>query len=115
MIDPHVIVPACEESLKSGPAASNAAIAACCNAFLRTYRVVLAKGSEFDATHAAIASYCAALPALTPADNIRDFIACVAHGLLLQIIEEARGARLLYAAQVARTAASQPAKTKASS
>jgi len=112
VIDAQVVVLACEESLKSGPAASNAAIASCCNAFLRSYRVVRAKGSESDAKHAAIASYCAALPPLAGADNIRDFIACVAYGLLLQIIEETRGARLLYAAQVARTAAAQSPKPK---
>jgi hypothetical protein len=113
MYDAQVVVTACEGSLQSGPAASNPSIAACCNAFLRNYRVVLAKGSGSDATRAAVASYCATLPPLAGADNIRDFIACVAHGLLLEIIDEARAARLLYAAQVARAAGAQPSRQKA--
>jgi hypothetical protein len=108
MIDAQIVVPACEASLKSGPAASNAAIGACCNAFLRTFRAVRAADNEFHAKLAAITSYSAALPALSGAENIRDFIACVAHGLLLGIIDEAKAARLLYAAQVARNAHAQP-------
>lgn len=41
------------------------------------------------------------LPTLDRADAVRDFIACVAVGMLLGAITGADGARLLYAAQVA--------------
>jgi hypothetical protein len=41
------------------------------------------------------------MPSLTGEQNIRDFIACVAHGILLQAIEEKNGGKLLYAAQIA--------------
>ena len=48
------------------------------------------------------AAYCKAMPPLIGYDNIRDFIACVAQGLLLGAITDSRGSRLLYAAQVAQ-------------
>lgn len=40
------------------------------------------------------------LPALDSVDAIRDFIACVAQGMLLGAIPRPDGARLLYATQV---------------
>jgi hypothetical protein len=48
-------------------------------------------------------TFCAALPRLAGADNIRDFIACVTHGMAMGIIPGNEGTRLLYAAQVAHT------------
>jgi hypothetical protein len=51
------------------------------------------------------------LPPLTGRENIQNFIACVAHGMLIGAILSPDGARLLYAAQVAM-AATQP-KTSA--
>jgi hypothetical protein len=50
-----------------------------------------------------------ALPTLTGLENIRNFIACVAHGMLIGAILFPDGARLLYAAQIARAAAHTPA------
>lgn len=47
-------------------------------------------------------------PPLSGADNIRDFIACVAHGMLIAAIEGPAGARLLYAAQVAHCTLEKP-------
>jgi hypothetical protein len=41
------------------------------------------------------------MPSLIGAQNIRDFVACVAHGMLLEAIEDRSGGKLLYAAQVA--------------
>jgi hypothetical protein len=53
------------------------------------------------------------MPSLSGPDNIRDFIACVAHGMLIGAIRDTDGARLLYAAQVARGALqNSPAKAK---
>jgi hypothetical protein len=45
-----------------------------------------------------------AMPPLLGADNIREFIACVAHGMLIGIIENKDATKLLYAAQVAFSA-----------
>ncbi len=42
-----------------------------------------------------------AMPTLAGHDNIRDFIACVAGGMLSEIINANEGAKFLYAAQVA--------------
>jgi hypothetical protein len=41
------------------------------------------------------------MPPLSGPENIRDFIACVAHAMLIGAILGPDGARLLYAAQVA--------------
>jgi hypothetical protein len=48
------------------------------------------------------------LPPLTGVENIRNFIACVAHGMLVGAILSPDGARLLYAAQIAKSAAHSP-------
>ena len=44
------------------------------------------------------------LPTLDSADAVLDFIACVAQGMLLDVIAGPDGARLLHAAQVANAA-----------
>jgi hypothetical protein len=54
------------------------------------------------------------LPPLTGPENIQNFIACVAHGMLIGAILGSDAARLLYAAQVAMSAVnSQATKQKA--
>jgi hypothetical protein len=60
-------------------------------------------------------AYCGTLPTLCGAENIRNFIACVAHGVAVGIIDGACASRLLYAAQVAKSALSllSAAKQKA--
>ncbi len=51
------------------------------------------------------------MPPLSGEQNIRDFIACAAHGMLIDAIDPPVGARLLYAAQVAhRTLHKSPLK-----
>jgi hypothetical protein len=71
----------------AGAATSNPAVARCCKAFA--------------ANAAAEYAYRNAMPPLAGAQNIRDFIACVAHGMLTGAILAADGTRFLYAAQVA--------------
>jgi hypothetical protein len=44
------------------------------------------------------------MPRLVGYENIRDFVACVAEGILLGAITESQSSRLLYAAQVAQGA-----------
>jgi nitrite reductase/ring-hydroxylating ferredoxin subunit len=90
----------------------NAAVAFCCNAYAEAHQAALAngKGPVF-ATLDAYAAYRAAMPALSGEQNIRDFVACTAHGMLIDAIDGSVGARLLYAAQVAhRTLHKSPPK-----
>jgi hypothetical protein len=53
------------------------------------------------------------MPPLSGYENIRDFIACVAHAMLIGAIQSEQGSKLLYAAQVALcTVRNQPAPSK---
>jgi hypothetical protein len=53
------------------------------------------------AAHEADQAYCNAMPLLSSYENIRDFIACAAHGILIGAIPPQKGGHILYAAQVA--------------
>jgi len=68
--------------------------------------------SEFGAANDAEAAYRRVMPPLSGAENIRDFVACVAHGMILGAFTGPTGARLLYAAQVAHTTQSAIAPKK---
>jgi len=92
-----------EESL------ANPAIARCARAWSSTYRVNISIGSsKVSASLEAGEAFRKAMPALTSADNVRDFVACVASGLLISAISSGDAARLLYAAQVAQRAFPRP-------
>jgi hypothetical protein len=52
------------------------------------------------------------MPVLAGYENVRNFIACVAHGMLIGVFDESDGTKLLYAAQVALTIANQERKTR---
>ena len=85
-----------------GPALKNHAIARCAEAFENAYRTYLEEHeSEYCATQKGGEAYRALLPPLTSRDNCRDFIACIAHGMLLGAIADKNAGKLLYAAQVA--------------
>lgn len=86
----------------------NPAVAACCRAWEETYEEALESGdvSEYDATQRANQAFRDAMPPLTGAQNIRNFIACVAAGLLRSVFSGSEGPRLLYAAQIAVSAGS---------
>ena len=89
-------------------------VARCCQAMQAAFSAIKstyeANGEESEAEcqdHAAQAAqraYCEAMPPLSGCENIRNFIACVAHGILLDVFTGPESARLLYAAQVANTA-----------
>jgi hypothetical protein len=49
-------------------------------------------------------AYREALPPLRGAENIRDFIACVAHGMAIEVFDIREASKMLYAAQVAASA-----------
>ena len=92
----------------------NPAIARCMNGWACAYKVEKAKTNDhYDAVRKGNLGYRKAMPRLSGYENIRDFIACVAHGMLIGAIDGDDGTRLLYAAQVAlSTVRSQPQAPK---
>ncbi|HEY6491070.1 MAG: hypothetical protein WCC26_01210 [Terracidiphilus sp.] len=91
---------------------TNPAIVRCCDALARAYQDVFAcpepnetdKDRETRARDAAIEGFRKAMPPLCGPDNIRNFIACVAYGMLFEVFADAESRHLLYAAQVANSA-----------
>jgi len=84
-------------------APENPAVARCMKAWIRTFKEALAKNkSEYESNKAAIQAYRDAMPSPCSYESIRDFIACVARGMLVGIIHGEDSTRLLYAAQVAQ-------------
>jgi hypothetical protein len=95
--------------LRPDPKQSRSAIRRCMNAWKRAYDAYLEdkKGSGIDqmfAAHQAGPAYCEAMPPLDDLESIRSFIACVAHGILIEAIPQKRANQLLYASQVALVA-----------
>jgi len=89
-------------STQTSAPARNRAVQLCIEAGRKAYEAARAENqSESKAGSAASDAYIAAIPHLSGADNIRDFIACVAYGMLKQIIFMPTATKLLYAAQVA--------------
>ena len=104
--------PAAED--KASPVSAKPAIARCCDAYTRAYEAARDRGKgDVFASLDAEKAFRNAMPPLSGYENIRDFIACVAHGMLIDAIAGPDGARLLYAAQVAHsTFRGQPAPLK---
>jgi hypothetical protein len=97
----------------ASPVATNPAIVACCAAQEHARKAALAKGKGVVmATLIGFFAYRSTMPPLSGSDNIHDFIACTAHGMLIEAIDGPDGARLLYAAQVAH-ATLRPVPTSA--
>jgi hypothetical protein len=95
-------IPAPIEANEPCDATTNPAVARCMSAWKHANQRELAKGkSEGTAAHYADQAYRRALPPLSGQENIRDFIACVAYGLLIDAINDTTDPKLLYAAQVA--------------
>jgi hypothetical protein len=85
----------------SSPASANPAVARCCQAYALALKSSTNKSfPEGDAAKA----YRNAMPPLIGSRNIRDFIACTAHGILLRTIDSADALRLLSAARAASAA-----------
>jgi hypothetical protein len=99
----------------SSPAPENLAINRCMDAWQRVYREQRAKGKpSYSASDEAASAYRKAMPPLSGHENISDFIACVAHGMLIGSIDSKDATKLLYAAQVALgTVRRQPSSPKA--
>ena len=93
-------------ALNPNPKKGRIALKRCCAAWKRAYDAYMEgkDGSELTmvfAAHDAGPAFCKAMPPLVGYENICDFIACAAHGILINAIPEKRANQLLYAAQVA--------------
>ena len=96
-------------------ARENPAVAHCMSAWARAYKIAEKAGrSDIYNSHESGIAYRHALPPLTGEENICNFIACVAQGMLIGAIDGPDGARLLYAAQVAHTTLSKKGLTRKS-
>jgi hypothetical protein len=96
------------------PACIIPAVARCCEAFQLAYDADFKKRKhDFLARQVAGQAYRNLMPPLSDKESIRDFVACVAHGLLIKAIEDNSVGKLIYAAQVALSAASSQAKSNA--
>jgi len=96
-------------AIDPNPKQARTAVKRCIAAWQRAYDAYLEgkDGSGITkacAAHKAGPAYCRVLPPLAGYESIRDFIACVAHGILIEAIPQNRANQLLYAAQVALAA-----------
>jgi hypothetical protein len=90
-----------EESAPNPPA-RNPAVLRCCAARDRSIQESRAKHRDkYDTDELAGAAYLHAMPDLSGYENIRDFIACVAHGLIVGVVDPIEAPKFFYAAQVA--------------
>lgn len=101
------------------PKQSQVAIKRCMAAWKRVYKENLeyaepTRAEKSLAAYRAGPAYCAAMPPLVGYENIRDFIACAAHGMLIDAIPEKRANQLLYAAQIALVSLNYEPKTQKS-
>ena len=88
----------------------NLAAARCMQVYEEVYEAELARGTRITtAKEHAAQKYRTAIPAPAGRDGIRNFIACVAHGVLLGAIIPRESTALLYAAQVAQSTLRVPA------
>jgi hypothetical protein len=93
--------------------APTSAVTRCSEARENAYRVALSTRDNDEpecrrvdrAEKTAAKAYREAMPPLSGSENIRNFIACVAQGLLLKVFTAPESTQLLYAAQVANSAA----------
>ncbi|MDR3739559.1 MAG: hypothetical protein P4L40_11115 [Terracidiphilus sp.] len=106
-----------EESQPQSPQEDrkNPAVERCCRAWQLAYdrEMELEEDeeemeSDYEARKAANRAFCDAMPPLAGQQNIRDFIACIACGLLKGAISYMDSPRLLYAAQIAVSADGSP-------
>jgi hypothetical protein len=93
------------------PNGLNTTVQNCCHAYNNVLTAERAKGlKDFEAGQKALRAYRNAMPHLTSHANVRGFIACIGHAMLIEIMRESTGTKLLYAAQVALAAIPREAK-----
>jgi hypothetical protein len=82
---------------------SYSAVHRCSDAWNNSFKSEAMKREPYGpALRGARMAYVKAMPPLIGFDNIRDYVACVAQGVVLGAISESQASRLLYAAQVAQ-------------
>lgn len=92
-------------SLPAAETTHNHAVARCCAAYKQAFNNARAQGRlVFEAAKSGNDAYRAAMPSLSSPESVRDFVACIAQGLLMDAISNLESNRLLYAAQVAISA-----------
>jgi hypothetical protein len=89
------------------------AIDRCCQAWYKAFKNAQAKGTNpVSVRLRANEAYRYAMPPLTSDENVRDFVACVVHGMMVGAIIDELAARWLYAAQIARSMFKQAKRPK---
>lgn len=95
-------IPASGDNLILDPLYHSAAVARCCEAWRIVYKDERAKGTPGVSCYLrANEAYRYAMPPLTTAKNIRDYIACIAHGMMARTIDMIVAPHLIAAARVA--------------
>jgi hypothetical protein len=103
-------------SLQSGAASLNPAIARCRAAYeIAVQREKKRNRSNHEAASAGGEAFRNAMPPLSGYENIRDFIACTAYGMMFGAVGSMDGTHFLYAAQVAISALRTQPKTRETS
>lgn len=94
--------PAVPSQSSLDPAPRNPAVVRCCQAWQSSIEDSREKKKcDYESKKYAGAAYRNAMPDLAGYENIRDFIACAAHGMLIGAVDPIEGPKFLYAAQVA--------------
>jgi hypothetical protein len=88
------------------PTSPKTAVRRCCAAYDRAYKAKFKEnkengGTDLFARMDGEKAFRDAMPMLAGYEGVRDFIACAAHGILIDAIPQDRTSQLLYAAQVA--------------
>jgi hypothetical protein len=101
-----------------GPKPTNpkTAVRRCCAAYDRAYKTKFEERKEhgeagYFARMDGEKAFRDAMPMLAGYEGVRDFVACAAHGILINAIPQDRTSQLLYAAQVALAALRHAPKT----
>jgi hypothetical protein len=109
-----------DTTLDSGPGpkptSPKTAVRRCCAAYDRAYKAKFEEskengGTDLFARMDGQKAFRDAMPMLAGYEGVRDFIACAAHGILINAIPQDRTSQLLYAAQVALAALRHAPKT----
>jgi hypothetical protein len=95
---------------------AKAALRRCCATYDRAYKAKFEeckheREADFHARTVGNKAFLDAMPMLVGYEGARDFIACAAHGILINAIPHDRAGQLLYAAQVALATARHQPKT----
>ena len=89
------------------------AVEVCCGSYLAAMEKIREKNpSREELARIGQIAYCTVMPRLTGLKSIREFIACVVHGMAVEAIPSSEGTRLLYGAQLAFSVLPAPKRHK---